>query len=280
MPPAFTSDVEFHKLLARRDDVDLVRLMLEYAADAYPGLDPAACLAELDRLGRLADERLSSRSTGQTLRERLAVISELLYADEGFRGNTDAYYDPRNSYLNEVLDRRLGIPISLGIVYLAVAARAGLAIHGVAAPGHFVLGCFERGETLYVDPFSLGTVLDRETCRSRIEQLLGEPGVLSDEHFRPATALQIGTRILRNLKAAHVMHSNWAAALKVQQRLALLLPGVADEGRDLGLMYLRTGEAVHALKLLEQYLAHCSAEQAQALKPYLRSARRMVAELN
>lgn len=280
MPPPFAGDVQFNKLLARRTDVNLVRLMLEFARDAYPALDAGASLAELDRLGRRAHVLLHRAASPAGLRPRLAALSELLYAEEGFHGNTQSYYDPRNSYLNEVLARRCGIPISLGIVYLAVAGRAGLRMYGVGTPGHFVLGSTVQGETLYVDPFSAGTVLGREACQGRIEGLLGQAGVLGDEHFRPATMLEIGTRVLGNLKAAYVMDNNWSAALPVQERLALLLPGAPDELRDLGLMYLRTGQAVPALELLEKHLQSCPAAEAEALQPYLRSARRMRAELN
>lgn len=281
MPQAFASDVEFNKLVARRRDVDLVELMLEFAADAYPELDRAQCFAELDRLGRLARQRIAERDGDcQSLAGRLKTLSRVLYLDERFRGNEEAYYDPRNSYLNEVLNRRRGIPISLGIVYTAVAARAGVSTFGVTAPGHFVVGARESGESWFVDPFHEGLVLDREACRRRIEDVLGEQGVLGDEHFRPASALEIGARVLRNLKAAYVMENQWISALPVQQRLALLLPDAPDERRDLGLMYLRTGNSTRALALLEKYLARCSDEQAQAVQPYLRAARRMAAELN
>lgn len=280
MPPAFGSDVEFNKLLAHRGDVDLVGLMLEFAGDAYPDLDRQSCLAELDRLGSRVGERLQRLRSSPSLRRRLAAISHFLYAEEGFRGNSEAYYDPRNSYLNEVLERRLGIPISLAVVYLAVAARAGLPMYGVGTPGHFVLGVSEGRETFYVDPFSEGEVLERDACQERIEQLLGEAGVLSAEHFRPASPLEIGARVLRNLKAAYVMDNQWLAVLPVQKRLALLLPDTPDERRDLGLMYLRTGNALQALQLLEAYLRECTAEQAEPLQPYLRSARRMAAEMN
>src|SRR6185437_3702508 len=275
MPPAFASDVEFNKLVARRGDVDLVELMLEFAADAYPEVDRAKCLSELDRLGRRARRQMAERDgDGQSLAGRLKTLSQVLYRDERFRGNEEAYYDPRNSYLNEVLARRRGIPISLAMVYTAVAARAGVSTFGVAAPGHFVVGARENGESWFVDPFHEGLVLDREACQRRIEEVLGEQGVLGDEHFRPASALEIGARVLRNLKAAYVMENQWAPALPVQQRLALLLPDAPDERRDLGLMYLRNCRPMSAIDLLENYVAGCSGEQAQAVGPYLRAARR------
>jgi regulator of sirC expression with transglutaminase-like and TPR domain len=277
--PPFAGDFEFQKLLAGdRDDVDLVGLMLEFAGDAYPRLDRARVMAELDRLGRAASKRLACASRPSE-RAKLVVLSELLFAEEGFRGDRDAYYDPRNSYLNEVLDRRLGIPISLAIVYQAVAARAGVRLFGVGTPGHFLLGSADSQPTLYVDPFS-GDVLDREACRLRIETLLGESGVIADEHFRPAAPLEIGLRVLRNLKAAYVMENQWLAVLPVQQRLAMLSPDKLDERRDLGLIYLRTGQAPRALRLLEEYSRLCDPSQAEELRPYLHKARRMMAELN
>ena len=174
----------------------------------------------------------------------------------GFRGNQDSYYDPRNSYLNDVLARRLGIPISLAIIYTAVGRRAGLDLYGVGTPGHFVVGCRgSGGETLYVDPFTDAAILDEAACRERIHQVLGQTDVLTDEHFRPATTREIAARVLRNLKAAHAMRDAWPAALPVQLRLTSLLPDVLDERRDLGLIYLRNNDPHRATALLEQYVA-------------------------
>lgn len=274
--PPFQGDPEFQKLLSGGGAVDLVSLMLEFAADAYPRLDRGPVAAELDRLGRAARKRLACAERPNE-RSRLAKLSELLFEEEGFRGDRDTYYDPRNSYLNEVLDRRLGIPISLAIVYQAVAARAGIRLFGIGTPGHFLLGA-EGPAALYVDPFN-GDVLDRQACRQRIESLLGESGVIVDAHFRPATPLEIGQRVLRNLKAAYVMQNQWLAVLPVQERLTLLADK-PDERRDLGLIYLRIGQAPRAIRLLEEYLRNCEPAQAEELRPYLQKARRMMAELN
>lgn len=274
--PPFQGDPEFQKLLSGGGAVDLVSLMLEFAADAYPRLDRGPVAAELDRLGRAARKRLACAERPNE-RSRLAKLSELLFEEEGFRGDRDTYYDPRNSYLNEVLDRRLGIPISLAIVYQAVAARAGIRLFGIGTPGHFLLGAEGRA-ALYVDPFN-GDVLDRQACRQRIESLLGESGVIIDAHFRPATPLEIGQRVLRNLKAAYVMQNQWLAVLPVQERLTLLADK-PDERRDLGLIYLRIGQAPRAIRLLEEYLRNCEPAQAEELRPYLQKARRMMAELN
>ena len=280
MASAFASDIEFSKLLADRSGINLVRLMLEFSSDAYQGVDWMVCLAEIDRLALRAGDRLALLSAEASLRDRLQEVSRLLYEEEGFRGNRDNYYDPRNSYLNEVLARRVGIPISLGIVYMAVAQTAGLPVYGVSTPGHFMLGCQMDGEIWYVDPFSDGDVLSQKACRRRVERINGEPGSVSDEQFEPATERDIALRVLRNLKAAYAMQSRWFEALPVQKRLTLLCPELPDERRDLGLISLRTGHVYRAVELLREYMAECDSDQAQMLEPYMKIAYRMQAEMN
>jgi regulator of sirC expression with transglutaminase-like and TPR domain len=280
MPLAQSSDIEFGKLLADQTGINLVRLMLEFAVDAYPDLNRRSCLAEIERLGREARQRVADLGPVATLRERLEAVSDFLYREEGFRGNREDYYHPLNSYLNEVLERRTGIPITLGIVYLAVAQAAGLPVYGVSAPGHFVLGCKDLDERLYIDPFTGGDVLTLNACQRRIERINEEPGSLDDKDFRPAGVRDIAVRVLRNLKAAYAMRNEWWGVLPVQQRLTLLLPHVMDEQRDLGLVYLRTGHVYPAIDLLQDCVEQSNGEQAEVLGPYLRAARRMQAEMN
>lgn len=275
----FDGSPEFDKLVAGHGEIDLVQFMLELAADAYPDLDRMGCLVEIDRLGVACGDH-QARSRTSCVRGRLLAVSRLLYEVEGFHGNREAYYEPQNSYLNEVLERRCGIPISLGILYMAVAARAGLKMFGVNTPGHFVVGCWTGGEALFVDPFNNGDVLERGACKCRVEQMLGKLGVVADDDFRAAPPLDIAVRVLRNLKAAYAIEGCWPAVLRVQERLTALLPQVLQERRDLGLVYLRLGEPTKALPVLEQYLHVCGSQQAAALQPSLQAARRMIAERN
>jgi len=274
----FAGDVEFAKLLSGRCDIDLVQLMLELASDAYPQLDRMGCLLEIDRLS-VACEARGAGTQCSSVKGRLKAVSHLLYEVEGFHGNREAYYEPQNSYLNEVLARRTGIPISLGVLYIAVASRLGLHTFGVNTPGHFMVGCHTDSGMLFVDAFNGGEVLDRKHCKRRVEEMMGEVGVLCNEHLRPAPPLDITARVLRNLKAAYAMNNDWAAALPVQRRLAALLPEAPQEQRDLGLIYLRTGAPKQALELLEGYASQCPQEQ-ESLQSSLRTARKMVAELN
>jgi regulator of sirC expression with transglutaminase-like and TPR domain len=231
-------------------------------------------------LGQQAADRVAALGPDASLRRKLRAVSRLLYDEEGFRGNRDEYYDPRNSYLNEVLFRRQGIPISLGIVYLAIAERAGLPVFGVSTPGHFVLGCEMEGETWYVDPFDGGEVLSLSACWQRIERINGQPGSVEEDDFRPASMLEIAVRVLRNLKAAYAMRNQWQEALPVQKRLTLLLPELPEERRDLGLIYLRTGYVYRAIELLEEFIGQAGSDQAEMVVPYLCTARRMLAEMN
>ena len=214
-----------------------------------------------------------------SIEDALRQIGELLYEDEGFHGNDVEYYDSRNSYLNEVLRRRTGIPISLGIVYIIVAQRAQLSVYGMGMPGHFMLGCESDGqEPIYIDPFSGGEVLDRDRCRRRVQSMTGQAP--SDEDaFRPVSLRAIASRVLRNLKLIYAASEEWAKALPVQQRLVLLCPQIESEGRDLGLVLLRTGRPHQALQYLEKYVANRPKEEP-SLNAFLRAARRMAAEMN
>lgn len=280
MSELFSHDAEFNRLRSGRDDVDLIAILIELARDAYPDLDAAACRREIERLQTAAMQRLQAGRRKLPTRDQLSELSELLYRDEGFHGNRDEYYDPRNSYLNEVLRRRTGIPITLGILYMAVAAGADLHVYGVPTPGHFMLGATANDEQWYIDPFSGGDVFDQAGCRRRVAEMTGQADQAAAAALEPASSLAIVVRVLRNLKAAHAMADQWAAALPVQQRLVALLPDLEDEQRDLGLIYLRSGHPHDALLLLHRYLDGRDDEQTQMLEPYLRTARRMAAELN
>jgi regulator of sirC expression with transglutaminase-like and TPR domain len=278
--PDFSVDAEFQKLICGRCDVDLVQWLLELAADRYPSLDRLGCLLELDRLGVACSAQPAFNDPMSSVADKLAAVSYVLYEVEGFHGDRDDYYDPRNSYLNEVLTRRAGLPISLSIIYMAVAARAGLRLYGVNVPGHFVVGCPTARRPIFVDAFSGGELMNQEACKRRIERMLGKPGALSSEHFRPAAPRDIAVRVLRNLKSALARKEDWPAVLAVQLRLTSLEPHSAEERRDLGLLLLRSGQPHQALALLEPSLASADCQQVAALKGAIRAARKMAAEMN
>jgi regulator of sirC expression with transglutaminase-like and TPR domain len=276
---SFANDPQFRRLLSDRTDIDLPQLMLELAADAYPQLDRSACLMELDRLGADCRRRLQAMphaSTQQSLQE----ISRQLYEVAGFCGNATDYYDPDNSYLNRVLERRTGIPISLGIVYLTVAARAGVTMFGTQTPGHFLIGCAAEAESLFVDPFNGGKVLTRAKVAGHLRSILGDDFVLSQNSLRPASVQYITLRVLQNLKHVLTEREAWSALLKVQRRITAMFPIVPEERRDHGLVALRAGQPREAYTSLELYAKLCGGELDAEILLSLKLARKMVAEMN
>jgi regulator of sirC expression with transglutaminase-like and TPR domain len=202
------------------------------AAEEYPELDVAGYMGELDALAEAARSRLLT-ARGDT--ERITQLNRFLFVESGFHGNRDDYHDPRNSYLNEVLERRCGIPISLSLVYLAVTARLGLAVQGVGFPGHFLVKWQGDPGTL-VDPFD-GKPLSMEDCERRLYSL-GEAMPLQPEvHLRTASSREILARILGNLKQVFLSRGDFEQALAQSERILLLYPDAATEVRDRGLIF-------------------------------------------
>ena len=202
------------------------------AAEEYPELDVAGYLGELDALAEAAHGRLQG---ARDAAERITQLNRFLFVEAGFHGNRDDYYDPRNSYLNEVLERRCGIPISLSLVYLAITARLGLAVQGVGFPGHFLVKWRGDPETL-VDPFD-GKPLSVEDCERRLYSL-GESMPLQPElHLRTASSREILARVLGNLKQIFLSRGDFEQALAQSERILLLYPEAAPEVRDRGLIF-------------------------------------------
>jgi regulator of sirC expression with transglutaminase-like and TPR domain len=240
VPTPFAESPEFGRLLRGDDRADLTRIALEIAADAYPGLRAEPSLETIDALAARVRQRFPAEAGP---RQILGQINWVLFVEEGFQGNARDYYDPRNSYLNEVLVRKTGIPISLSILYLALAERVGLPMAGVNLPAHFVVRAGQGGETIFVDPFHAGALLDAAGCRApgRRDDRPATP--LTEEELAPCTTGTIVARMLRNLKAIYSQKQDFAAAVPVLRRLVALLAGDPPERRDLGIVCLHAGPA-------------------------------------
>jgi regulator of sirC expression with transglutaminase-like and TPR domain len=275
---AFRHSPHFRRLLDGAPDVPLEALAIELAQDAYPELDPAPLLARIDELARRARERCRPDSPA---RARLGQINWVLYVEEGFRGNTDDYYDARNSYLNDVLDRRLGIPISLGVLYAAVASRVGLTLRGVNLPAHFMLRVEDDAGPIFVDAFLDGDLLDAEGCRRRIADITGGRVDLGPDGLAPCEPAEVLGRMLRNLKSIYLGQGDLQAVLPVQRRLAALRPDDPAEQRDWALLASqldRPGEAVEALRRTLHVVPE--GPEAEALRQWLKRVARDHAERN
>jgi regulator of sirC expression with transglutaminase-like and TPR domain len=257
---------------------DLTRIAFELARDAYPDLEVEPYLA---RIQHLADRVRARCPSGARVKQMLGQINWVLFVEEGYRGNIEEYYDPRNSYLNEVMERKTGIPISLSVLYLALGRRLGLPIAGVNLPAHFVLRTGQGDSTIFVDPFNSGTLMDRKGCERRVAERTGQRVSLSDAELAPVSCPSVVTRMLRNLKSIYIQQNDYPSAVSVLRRLAALNPSDPFERRDLGVLCYQTGHAGEATEHLQAYL-HLNPEpdDAQLIVPLLRVARHEAAMSN
>ena len=248
----------FTDLMAQDDArIDLAQACLMIGQDVYPGLQVERYLGDIERLAL----RLRS-GTPQTAspEERVAALNEFLFGELGFRGNTEAYYDPRNSYLNEVMDRKIGIPITLSVLYMAVGRRVGLPLEGVSFPGHFLVRLRLRTGVLVLDPFAGGAAQSAAELRERLQRVI-PAGALEnmpagelplDQFLEPATNRQIVARVLRNLKG--IYRDKPQQQLDVLNRMLVVAPGSSAELRDRGIVYQRLECYRAALKDLSDYV--------------------------
>lgn len=232
--------------------IDLAQAALWIAAEEYPSLDVDGYLAMLDELAlRGHDALLGARDAA----ERVDRLNHYLFRDRGFAGNREHYEDPRNSFINEVIDRRSGIPITLAIVYMEVARRLDLDVRGICFPGHFLIKCVHDGTETVVDPFS-GVVLSRESCQAMLRAVLGDEVVLDPAvHLRSAGPRDILVRMLTNLKLIYLREEDYARALGCCERILMLLPDEPTELRDRGLVLEQLGCFGAAVVDLERFLA-------------------------
>jgi regulator of sirC expression with transglutaminase-like and TPR domain len=225
---------DFSEMMRAPDErIDLARSALLIAAEEYPALDVGRYLARLDELAREVAPRLARVDTAA---DRVAVLNRFLFAERGFAGNREQYDDPRNSFLNEVLDRCAGIPITLSLVYMEVARRAGVEVDGIGFPGHFLVK-HGKPDAVVVDAF-FQTVLTREQCQTRLAAVLGAAAQLRPElHLRKASAREILVRLLGNLKMLYVRSADFGRALACCERILLVAPDAPQELRDRGLVF-------------------------------------------
>jgi len=256
----------FSALVTRADgEFELARACLQVAEDVYPGLDVDGYLGEIERFA----ERLRTRmAPDAAVEDRVIALNDFLFGDLGFRGNADNYYDPRNSYLNEVLDRRAGIPLTLSVLYMEFGRRIDLPLEGVSFPGHFLVRLPMRGGTLVLDPFAGGVPQSGDELRERLKSVIphaaGEwkgpaRGVAVaelplEQFLEPASKRQILARLLRNLKGIYREKDSPERLLQVLNRMIIVAPEAAGERRDRGYVYQRLECWRPALRDLSEYL--------------------------
>jgi len=242
------------KQLVNRPDeaINLAEAALLLAEEEYPHLDIGAYLRRLDDLSGNVRARLSPDAPPEKI---IATMNQLLFEEERFAGNAKHYYDPRNSFLNEVLDRRLGIPISLSIVYMEVGRRLGLSFEGVSFPGHFLVKLELVHSKVVLDPYSGGIYLSEQELSNRLHQFHGNQlNVPLDRFLARAGKKEILIRMLRNLKAVYLHTEDYTRALSAVDRILLIRPDLPEELRDRGLLYEHLECAQSALQDYRRYL--------------------------
>jgi regulator of sirC expression with transglutaminase-like and TPR domain len=268
----------FEKLVGKPGElIDLAQAALLVAAEEETHVDVAHYLAVLDELGRSGAARVAS-SPGAGIE----AFNKFFFEEKRFRGNQSEYYDPHNSFLHDVLERHVGIPITLSIVYMEVGTRAGLETQGVGMPGHFIVRARETGslEAALVDPFD-GRVIDRDICQARLDELFEGNVSLTDEHLRTSSAREILVRLLTNLKAIYTRARLYPKALAAVERILLVMPDDPSEQRDRGALLAQMGRLPEAIWATQLYLQLAPrADDAEQVKEQLHIMQRRVAMLN
>ncbi len=230
-------------------DLILCALLLE--KEERPRLDPQKTLQQVDEWAQLIDRRLGGARAPVAVAE---AIAELLFSELGFRPNREAYYQPQNSHISQVVDRRLGIPISLSLLYLGIGSRLRAPMAGIGFPGHFLLRIGDERRGILTDPFGQGRVLDRASAEALLRQYYGQAAQLSPSHLQPLSTRGTLARMQRNLKLIYLRENNFQAALEATDRIVFLQPDDPDERRDRGLLFERLECFTAAARDYEAYL--------------------------
>jgi regulator of sirC expression with transglutaminase-like and TPR domain len=272
----------------------LAQAALVIARIEYPRLDDERYLARLDAMGRAAQRRIDrtiAEGGDASVLARVRALNAYLFEEEHFVGNREKYEDPRNSCLNEVLERRTGIPITLSLLYMEVAQRAGLHVDGVNFPGHFLVRCPDAGVAatgIIIDPFHRGALLSEHDCRLLLQQHVGSEVAFDTSLLAPATRPQIIVRMLLNLKRIYVHMRSFPQARDVTEMLLALSPSALSELRDRGLLAYHLNDLTGALRDLQTYLKLSAMgeldaearEEHEQIWEHVKTLRRRVAALN
>jgi len=274
---AYCTDPEFRRLLTRDSEIELPRVALEIARDAYPELEFGPTLAWIEERGRELIPRMARATDDEDL---LVLLGELIGGEYRISGSRGAYDSPDGSFPHRAIATGTGIPICLSMLYIGVARVAGIDLTGVCAPGHFLVRYETLDEPLFVDAFARGRVMRLSDVVTRFAAQTNMSREELLPLLEPASARSIVSRMLNNLKALYASRDEWRAAWPVQQRLCALSPQVFSERRDLGFIALKAGRASEAIMILERLLKTAPKEERGVIEATLRAATREMAKWN
>lgn len=269
----------YFQKLARKpvDQIQLAEAALYIASDEYPKINIPAYLELLKEWSSL----LKKECTKKSRTSRLDVLNDLLFQRMQFTGNIDNYYDPKNSFLNDVIDSRKGIPISLSVIYLELAWSLGLDATGIGFPGHFLVRVNHQGKSMYVDAFYKGRVMTAEDCVEFWKDISEGEMEFQESFLSSMNKHQILIRMLRNLKGIYLEQKNYKKLIRVMDKLVVLNPHVAEEVRDRGIIYYQIQAYRLALEDFQGYLSAApEAEDASVIHQYVEVLREYSAHLN
>ena len=260
------------------EKIDLIRSALVIARTEYPALDIEEYAGQVERMSRRA-AALAAGLGGPGIR---AALNQVMFEEANLRGNREDYYDPRNSFLNDVLDRGLGIPITLSIIYMEVAKRVGFLLSGVGMPGHFLLKHYgDDGQEILIDCFNRGDILSRQDCQSRLDEIYSGEMALRPEFLHPISRRQILTRMLNNLKTVYLSTRNFRKALVIADLILVIHPRSAEDVKQRALLRYSMGMQALAAEDLDEYLKISpTASDGEEVRQMSLSIRRMMALMN
>jgi regulator of sirC expression with transglutaminase-like and TPR domain len=258
--------------------IPLAETALMIACEEYPQLELSPYLDLLDEMAERVKRHLAPLDSPINT---VNTINSVLFDHYGFRGNTDDYYDPRNSFLNDVLDRRVGIPITLSTLYIEVARRINFPIVGVGMPGHFLVKYWDRREEFFLDPYANGKILTREDCRKRLVEQYGDAVEFNDRLLARATHRQILWRMLNNLKDIYVKGHAIDKCLSMVDMMLIIDSEDLTQFRDRGLLRMQLRQFDGAGRDLQHYLKHAKgAEDREEIENHVKELRRIRAMMN
>jgi regulator of sirC expression with transglutaminase-like and TPR domain len=271
--------------------IDLARASLLIACAEYPELKPEYYLEQLDalalrviaQLGLPAPDDAGPYHLPEEMNrlDAMAAMNEVLFQQERFHGNKEDYYNPSNSFLNDVLERHTGLPITLSLLYIEVGRRIGVQFDGIGLPFHFLVGCLLPQGRIYIDPYEAGRMYSARECRERVRRMLGGESKLYAQWFEPISSRKLLARLLNNLKHIYLRAEDYARALVIYDYLVILLPQSAPERRERGAIHFQLKHYARALRDLSTYLELAPhAQDVDETRRQIKTLRQIIAKMN
>jgi len=259
--------------------VDILRAALTFSRIHEPALDVEHYVRRVDELAARVATKIDDPDDPVQI---IAALNDVLFREEVFRGNTVDYYSPRNSFLHHVLDRRLGIPITLALVYMEVARRVGFQLFGVGMPGHFLLKHYDvDGHSILIDAFERGSIVTEDDCRQKLDSIYSGQVTLQPEFLLPVTRRQMLTRMLNNLRSIYLSQRDFRRAVQVVDLVLVIYPRSPEDMKQRAVLRYNLNDFRGALSDFEEYVKMSpDASDAEEIKQTALSLRRSMAMMN